>query len=211
MINKKSENKEIEKLVHEDASQKKDCNLCKESYMEIGANTGYGAIIFKIGNKKNGWFATLSPKTGSDPEFDFTIQLMPFLHLTHFSQMEQYDGMPENYGIAFSKLSKSMMTVMMQNQPLKATADDRAISVPIATYGKTTSWKEKKEHLHIKIFPFRGSIGQPYTVDSTFGKKEVFTGKDGREFVKMEPVRKTIIKKKRFERLAKELISLLKK
>ena len=211
MINKKSENKEIEKLVDEGTSQKKDCNLCEESGLEAGKNTGYGIIIYRIGNKKNGWFATLSPKTGSNPEYDFAMQLMPFLHLTHFSQIGSYYGMAENYGIAFSKLSKAMTTIMMQDQPLKATAENRALSVPIATYGKTTSWKEKKEHLHIKIFPFRGSIGQPYTVDSTFGKKEVFKDEEGKEFVKMEPVKKVVIEKRRFERLSKELISLLKK
>ena len=203
--------KEIEKLLKEDASRKGDCSLCKEAAYDVGKKTGYGIIVYKIGNPKNGWFAALSPKTGSNPEYDFTIQLMPFLHLTHFSQIGSYEDMAENYGIAFSKICKAMTAKMMQDQPLKAIAEDRALSVPIAAYGKSTSWKEKKEHLHIKIFPFRGSIGQPYTVDSTFGKKEVFKDNDGKEFIKMEPVKKVVIEKRRFGRLAKELISLFKK
>ncbi len=211
MVDNVIQNKEIEKLVNEGASSKKDCNLCKESSMEVGKNTGYGIIICKIGDKKNGWFAALSPKTGSNPEFDFTIQLMPFLHLTHFSQIPSYKGMAENYGIAFSKICKAMTAIMMQNQPLKAIADDKTLSAPIATYGKSTTWKEKKEHLHLKIFPFRGNIGQPYTVDSSYGKKEIFKGKDGKEFVKMEPVKKLIIAEKRFNQLAKKMILLLQK
>ncbi len=201
---------EIKKLLEENASSKKDCSLCKESNLEVGKNTGYGAIVYKTGNKKNGWFATLSPKTGSNPEFDFTIQLMPFLHLTHFSQIDSYPKSAENYGVAFSKICKAMAAIMMNDQPPKATAEDKALSVPIVAYGKCTTWKEKKEHLHIKIFPFRGSIGQPYTVDSSFGKKEVFKDKDGKDFVKMEPVRKVAISQKRFDYLAKELIKLLK-
>src|SRR3989338_5235893 len=207
---KMKNSKEIEKLLNEEASEKSDCNLCREANYGIGKKTGYGAIIYRIGNKKNGWFATLSPKTGSSPKFDLTIQLMPFSHLTHFSQISSYKGMAENYGIAFSKISKAVTAIMMRDQPLKAIAEDKALSVPIAAYGKCTTWKEKKEHLHIKIFPFRGNIGQPYTVDSSFGKKGVFEDKDGKEFVKMEPVRKVAISKKRFDYLTKELIKLLK-
>lgn len=201
---------EIKKLLGENSSSKKGCSLCKESNLEVGKNTGYGAIVYRIENKKNGWFATLSPKTGSNPEFDFTIQLMPFLHLTHFSQLDSYSGLAENFGTAFSKLCKAMTIVMMQDQDLKYASEKREASVPIATYGKTTTWKEKKEHLHIKIFPFRGNIGQPYTVDSSYGKKEVFKDKDSREFVKMSPVRKVAIEEKRFNQLVNDLISLLK-
>ena len=201
--------KEIEKLINEDVSSRSGCNLCREFSFKTGEKTGYGVIIYKIGNKKNGWFATLSPKTGSNPKFDFTIQLMPFLHLTHFSQILSNKGMAENYGIAFSRICKAMTEIMMQDQDLKAIAEDKAFSVPIATYGKCTTWKEKKEHLHIKIFPFRGSIGQPYTVDSSFGKKEVFKDSEGQEFVKMEPVKKMSIENKRFSKLANALIKLL--
>src|SRR3989339_1217956 len=128
--------KEIKKLLEEDASPKKGCNLCKESNLGVGKNTGYGIIVYAIGDKKDGWFVTLSPKTGSSPEHDFTVQLMPFLHLTHFSQIEHYNGMAENYGIAFSKVCRAMSTIMMSGLPLKATAKDRMLSVPIATYGK---------------------------------------------------------------------------
>ena len=202
--------KEIKKLLEEDASPKKGCNLCKESSLEVGRNTGYGAIVYRNGDKKNGWFATLSPKTGSSPEHDFTVQLMPFLHLTHFSQILSYNGMPENYGIAFSKVCRAMSAIMMNGLPLKATAKDRMLSAPIAAYGKCTTWEEKKEHLHLKIFPFRGNIGQPYTVDSSYGKKEVFRDENGGEFIKMEPVKKVVISQKRFDYLAKELIKLLK-
>ncbi len=202
--------KEIGKLFNEDASPKSDCNLCKEANYEVGKKTGYGIMIHRVGNKKNGWFATLSPKTGSNPEFYFTIQLMPSLHLTHFSQINSYPGLAENYGIALSKICKAMTMIMMHDQNLKAISEERVSSAPIAIYGKSTTWKEKKEHLHIKIFPFRGNIGQPYTVDSSFGRKEIFKDKEGKEFVKMAPVRKVMIGKKRFAKLSKKLISLLK-
>lgn len=209
MTNKKSGNWEIKKLIDENTSSKRDCNLCKESGLEVGKNTGYGTIICRIGNKKNGWFATLSPKTGSSPKYDFTIQLMPFLHLTHFSQIGSYPGMPENFGVIFSKISKAISNIMMEDEGLKAVSEKKENSVPIAAYGKCTTWKEKKEHLHLKVFPFRGAIGQPYTVDSSFGKKEVFRDKGGKEFVKMSPVKKISIPEKRFHQLAKKLISLL--
>ena len=206
---KMHKNKEIQKLFNEDASRKSDCNLCKESKYDIGEKTGYGIIIYKIGNLKNGWFATLSPKTGGNPEFDFTIQLMPISHLTHFSQINLYSKLAENYGISFSKICRVMTVILMQNEDLKAVSEERRLSVPIAAYGKCTTWKEKKEHLHIKIFPFRGNIGQPYTADSSFERKEIFKEKNKEEFVKMIPVRKVMINKRRFEKLANDLIGLL--
>src|SRR3989338_312363 len=132
---KMKNSKEIEKLLNEGVSEKSDCNLCREENYGIGKKTGYGAIIYRIGNKKNGWFATLSPKTGSDPKLDFTIQLMPFLHLTHFSQIPSYKGMAENYGIAFSKICRAMAEVMMHDQNLKAIAEEKSFSAPIAAYG----------------------------------------------------------------------------
>ena len=202
--------KEINKLFNEDVSVKDDCNLCKESNYGIGEKTGYGIIIYQQHDKKNGWFATLSPKTGSNPKTDFTLQLMPFLHLTHFSQIRSHPGLSENYGIAFSNLSRALTAIMMQDKNLNAVSQEKSSSASIATYGKSTTWKDKKEHLHIKIFPFRGNIGQPYTVDSSFGRKVIFKDKDGKEFVKMEPVRKEIIAKERLEKLSKDLISLLK-
>ena len=201
---------EIDKLIDEDVSLNDNCNLCKESNHKLGQKTGYGVIIHKIGNKKNGWFATLSPKTGGDPESDFTIQLMPMSHLTHFSQMESYSKLGENYGISFSKICRAMTAILMQDEGSKAISKEKSTAVSVGTYGKTTTWKEKKEHLHVKVFPFRGNIGQPYTVDSSFGRKEVFKEKDG-EFVKMKPVRKVMIGKERFEDLTKRLISLLNK
>mgnify|MGYP001460164765 CR=1 FL=1 len=202
--------KETDKLFNEDTGLRDDCGLCKEAGYEVGQKTGYGVIIYKIGNPKTGWFATLSPKTGGNPN-DFTIQLMPFLHLTHFSQIESHKGLAENYGIAFSKLSRAMTTILMQGEGLKSSSERKEMSVPIATYGKSTTWKEKKEHLHIKIFPFRGNIGQPYTVDSSFGRKEIFKDNTGKEFAKMNPVKKVMIGKERFSQLTKELIALLKK
>jgi len=206
----KMNSEEIDKLLNEEVSLKDNCNLCKERDYKIGQKTGYGSIIYKVGSLNDGWFATLSPKTGSNPKLDFTIQLMPFIHLTHFSQISSHQRLSENYGIAFSKLCQAMTTIMMQDQNLKATSVKRELSAPVATYGKSTTWKEKKEHLHIKIFPFRGNIGQPYTVDSSFGRKEVFKDNDGKEFVKMDPVRKVTIPSDRFDQLTKDLISLLK-
>jgi len=136
---------------------------------------------------------------------------MPFSHLTHFSQISSHAGLAENYGTAFSEICRAMTTIMMEDQNLKSDSDSRELSVSIATYGKSTNWKEKKEHLHIKVFPFRGNIGQPYTVDSTFGRKEIFKENDGKEFVKMDPVKKVNIKEKRFNELKSKIISLLKK
>ena len=112
---------EIKKIMKFSADDK-TCNLCRESSMPIG-KTGYGSLIYKIGNKENGWFATLSPKTGGDAAYDFTVQLMPFAHLTHFSQIDSGKKLSENFGIAFAKISKSMPIVMMQDKKLFADAD----------------------------------------------------------------------------------------
>jgi len=177
-----------------------DCNLCKESLLDLGERGEYGAVI--IGKVDNGWFATLSPKTGGKAE-DFSIQIMPCAHLTHFSQMNKESA--KSYGIIFSKVSKAMTELIGTDE----TSSTREKANSIATYGKCTNWKEKKEHLHIKIFPFRGDIGQPYTVDSSFGRKKIYKDND-EEYVRMKPVKKKMIEKKRFEDLAAKLISLLK-
>lgn len=208
-LTKMRKNKEIEKLFSEGASQRKDCSLCRESGLKTGKKTGYGIVVCKIGNSKNGWFAALSPKTGGNPKLDFTIQIMPMMHLTHFSQIGSKPKLGENYGIIFSKVCMAITEILMKNEGLKSCSDDKKRSVPIAAYGKCTTWKEKKEHLHIKIFPFRGNIGQPYTVDSSFERKEVFKEKNGQEFVKMIPVKKAMISQKSFNKLARDLISIL--
>lgn len=203
---------EIYKLINEDISSQRDCQFCNESNLNPGKVTGYGAIIiYKIGNSmENGWFAALSPKTGGNPKKDFTIQLMPFAHLTHFSQMSSYPELAKNYGVAFSKISEAMAKVMAEKDDLKAESDSRGKGMPIAIYGKCTTWKEKKEHLHIKIFPFRGDIGQAYTVDSSFLRKKIEKdSKTGEEFVKMKPVRKNEIGKERLRHLSDLFISLL--
>ncbi len=207
----KEGNGEIEILFNEDPGFRNDCNLCKETSFEVGQNTGYGTIISKIGGFEDGWITTLSPVTGGNPEIDFTIQLMPVSHLTHFSQVRSYPKLDENYGILFAKVCRAMTQIMMKNPPLKANAENKEFAASIATYGKFTTWREKKEHLHIKIFPFRGEIGQPYTVDSTFGKKEIFKDEFGKKFIKMDPVRKKPIEEKRFNYLINSFISLLKK
>ena len=197
-------------LIEENTDQKEDCNLCKEAALSVGEKTEYGAvIIFKVGDLSNGWFATLSPKTGGGPEEDFSIQLMPFEHLTHFAQTAKSPELAKNYGIAFSKLSAAMTGIMAsENKGFKPTVESREKATSVATYGKCTNWGEKKEHLHIKIFPFRGNIGQPYTVDSSFGRKETFKDSKG-EFVKMTPVEKVLLPKERFEFLSKRLIQIL--
>lgn len=201
----------IKELLEEDVESQ--CHFCKESEMKVGEKTDYNSIvIFKIGNSnEDGWFATLSPKTGSDPEQDFTIQIMPFAHLTHFAQMFNYPALAKNYGVAFGKISMAMTEVMAE-KGFNVKAETRDEGTAIATYGKCTTWKEKKEHLHIKLFPFRGVLGQPSTVDSTFGRKEV--QKDpitGEKFVKMTPVKKRMIPKEKFERLSRILIELMNK
>jgi len=207
------ENKKFDYLLRENISLQDDCIWCKETPLDVGQKTDYGAfIIYKVGDSlEDGWFATLSPKTGG-LEKDFTIQLMPFAHLTHFSQMANRPELAKNYGIAFSKINMAMTKILADEEPeFKAFSETREKSVSIATYGKTTTWKEKKEHLHVKIFPFRGNIGQPYTVDSTFGRKEIFQdSKTREEFIKMNPVKKVMIGKERFISLSNRLIELLK-
>lgn len=188
------------------------CDFCREAKLNVGCKTVYGSIIiYKIGASfQSSWFATVSPKTGGDPQKDFTIQLMPSMHLTHFSQVSFHPGLAENYGTAFSMLCMAASRLMAENNDLKADANTREEGISVATYGKCTTWKEKKEHLHVKIFPFKGAVGQPYTVDSTFEKLKIFKDGTREEYVRMRPVRKKQIDKERLDYIANRLISMLK-
>ncbi len=181
---------------------KDNCIFCKEALLEVGKKTEYGAvIIYKVGStKKDGWFAILSPRTGGDPKSDFSIQIVPFGHLTNFSQIDAYPELARNYGIIFSKVSSAVGVVIKDELP------DGEERVPIGTYGKC---KHLDEHIHIKIFPWRNDIGQPFTTDSSFQRKEIFKDAE-EEFVKMKPVRKAGLKRERFDQLSEKLISLLK-
>jgi|SRR3989344_3612052 len=179
-----------------------ECNFCKESKFEVGQKTDYGSVIVqKIGNaKENSWFATLSPKTGGDPKKDFSIQLIPSNHLRYFSEIHSNKKLAENYGLAFASISRAISEILKEQ-------GGEINKIPIGTYGKC---KHEDEHIHIKIFPYRGNIGQPFTVDSSFGKKEINLDKDtGEEFIKLKPVRKTNIPNENLEYLSQRLIKLL--
>ncbi len=180
---------------------KKLCDLCSESKLGLGEKTPYGAVIVY---KKNGWFATLSPKTGGNPEKDFTVQLMPVNHLNHISEISKSLNLAKSYGIAFSKISKAVTEIMSLES--RGYENDEGV-IRVGTYGKS---KHPEEHFHIKIFPWAGKIGQPYTVDSTFEHSVRYADKDGKSFIKMEPVEKIIIKPERMHYLSSKLISLLK-
>src|SRR3989344_7444304 len=200
----------LNNFINENNSHRPNCNLCRESKLDVGSLTNYGAIIiYKVGDFKDGWFATLSPKTGGNPEQDFTIQLMPLAHLTHFSQISNYQDSDKNYGVAFAKVSNAMLKIMADDK-FEPTINSKDLAISIGTYGKCTNWIEKKEHLHLKLFPFKGAIGQPYTVDSSFERKEVYEDELGEKFVKMKPINKIPIPQKRFNELAKKLVGLLK-
>ena len=134
---------------------------------------------------------------------------MPFGHFTHFFQIEKHPELAKNYGLSFSKLTSAMAKIMAEEQ--ENNPEVLSSSISIATYGKWTNWKPKKEHLHIKLFPFRGKVGQPCAVDSSFAKKEIFIDeRTGEEFVKMNPVKKVQLSEKRFKELSDKLIHLLK-
>ncbi|MBI2102880.1 hypothetical protein HYT55_03510 [Candidatus Woesearchaeota archaeon] len=200
-------------LLAEDISLKDDCVWCQEAILPVGTRTKYNAIvIFRIGDSiVNGWFATLSPQTGGDHQRDFTIQLMTLGHFSHFAQLAGNPELAKNYGLAFSKLNAAMTRIMAEEQPnFKAISSTREEGVAVAVYGKTTTWKEKKEHLHLKLFPFRGDLGQPSIVDSTFGKKQIhYDPLTKEEFVKMKPIRKTKITERRLCQLAERLHEIL--
>lgn len=183
-----------------------NCEFCRESKLNIADKTNYGAsIIFKIGDFNNGWFATLSPKTGGDPDKDFTIQIMPINHLSHISEISLNDESSKNYGIIFSKIAKAINSIMVEEERNKENEED---IIRIGTYGKS---KHLKEHFHIKLFPWAGDIGQPYTVDSSFEKSKIYIDpKTGEEFIKMKPVNKRFISKERHDYLTNKFILLLK-
>lgn len=200
---------ELSTLLGEDTQNQGKCPFCRETPLPVGSTTAYGAIIIgKIGSQNNGWFVTLSPQTGGQPEQDFTLQCLPLAHLTHFSQLAQYPELAGNFGLLMAKMSRAMAAVMLEDLTLKAVAPTRETGAALAFYGKCTTWVEKKEHLHLKLFPFRGDLGQPAIVDSTFEKKEVEHDARG-AFVRMEPIQKKKIDPERLQHLAQKLIPLL--
>ncbi|MBS3169520.1 hypothetical protein J4210_03470 [Candidatus Woesearchaeota archaeon] len=200
-------------LLAEDSSLQENCVWCQEAMLPIGTRTKYNAVvIFRIGDSiDNGWFATLSPQTGGDPQRDFTVQLMTFGHFSHFAQLAGNPKLAKNYGLAFGKLNAAMTMIMAEEQPeFKAVSPTRETGAAVAAYGKCTTWQEKKEHLHLKLFPFRGDLGQPSIVDSTFGKKQIhYDHLTKEEFVKMKPIRKVLLPEKRLVYLAGKIVSLL--
>jgi hypothetical protein len=190
---------------------KEICEFCKEQRLKIGNTTSYGAkIICKVGNNNNnndnedndnneGWFATLSSKTAGDPEQDFSIQLIPSKHLRYFSEINSSKELAQNYGIIFAKVSYAISKVMDEESKNNAV-------LPIATYGKC---KHPDEHIHIKLFPYKGDIAQPFTTDSSYERKEIYKDKQtGEEFIKMKPVKKKQIAQNRLDELARKLITL---
>lgn len=174
----------------------KTCEFCEESKLKVGEKTKYGAvIIYKIGNQDNGWFATLSPKTAGNPEEDFSIQIMPYKHLKYFSDINSNLELAKNYGIIFAKISYAVGSIIKDEN-----------KIPIGVYGKC---KHEDEHIHLKIFPYRGKVGQPFTLDSSFERKEIYN--DGHSiYIKMDPIKKSALKKERFEQLSKKLIEILR-
>lgn len=191
---------EVDKLAEENIVYNEDCSLCKESELMVGQKTSYGGIIvYKIGEQKNGWFATLSPKTGGDVKKDFTIQIMPVAHIKHISELGADEELAKNYGLAFSQVGRAITKIMgEENRHL----ENEEKVVRIGTYGKS---KHPEEHLHIKLFPWK----HPYVVDSTYENKEIQVDEDGNEFVKMSPIKKVSIDEKRLKYLAEKLINIL--
>ncbi|MAG07437.1 hypothetical protein CMI46_01315 [Candidatus Pacearchaeota archaeon] len=181
-----------------------ECNFCNEAKLKVGDISSYGStIIYKIGDEKNGWFATLSPKTGGDPGKDFCIQIMPSSHLQHISDIDTNLDLAKNYGLVFAKLSSAINAIMKEEERHNENSEK---VVRIGTYGKS---KHPEEHFHVKLFPWAGKIGQPYTVDSTFEHNNIHKDQDGTEFIKMQPVKKTMIPESRYSSLVDKFISLL--
>ena len=125
---------------------------------------------------------------------------MPFAHLKYFSDINSDPELAKNYGVAFAKLNYAAGKVIQDE------SDDKT-RIPLGTYAKC---KHPDEHIHIKIFPYKGDIGQPFTTDSSFARKEVQVDKDGEEFVKMTPVKKVNLSEERLKQLSDSLMSLLK-
>ncbi|MFH1275561.1 MAG: hypothetical protein ABIH82_00455 [Candidatus Woesearchaeota archaeon] len=195
-----------------DHQVREDCNLCREVSLAIGEKGEYGAVVIcQVGDVDNRWLATLSPKTGGKVDRDFSIQLMPIKHLTHFAELADYPDLAKNYGLIFAKISAAMTKIMVE-ETADFVVDEklRPRAVSVATYGKCTNWQEKKEHLHIKIYPFRDEMSQPCVCDSSFGRLEVHKdAESGNEFVKFDPVRKNMLSEERFNYLGKRLMELL--
>ncbi len=171
-----------------------ECQFCKESQSENNSNEYGSQIICRVGDGENGWFATLSPRTGGDINEDFSIQIIPTSHLRYFSEINKNQELAKNYGIIFAKISYAIGKIIEQ----ESGSSER---IPIATYGKC---KHPDEHIHIKIFPYRNKIGQPFTTDSSYERKEIHQDENGK-FVKMHPVKKESLRVERFNELLRKI------
>jgi len=127
--------------------------------------------------------------------------LMPCAHLRFFSDIDSDKNLAKNYGLAFARLNWAAGKIIHDE------SDDKT-RIQLASYAKC---KHPDEHIHFKIFPYRGVIGQPFTIDSSFERKEVFCDENRESFVKMKPVKKINLPGKRFEQLSQKLIRLLNK
>ena len=178
---------------------KDECIHCEEAKLNVGDRSVYGAIvIYKKGNKKNRWYATLSPKTIDDVEKDFSVQLMPLSHIKHISDLSSDEDLAKNYGLAFSKLNKAITELMKEER--RCLENEEEI-IRIGVYGKS---KHPEEHFHIKLFPWKHS----YVVDSTYEKSQVHVDKTGEKYIRLPPVRKRKLEEDRHQNLAIRLIEI---
>ena len=129
---------------------------------------------------------------------------MPTKHIQHLADMSTNTESAKNYGLAFAYLNTAIKKLMDEEERWKE--NDENIS-RVGVYAKS---KHPTEHLHIKLYPWMGTIGQPYTVDSSYEKKEVHHDKKtSTDYVTMLPVHKTRLTKERHSHLTKRFIKEL--
>ena len=91
------------------------------------------------------WYGLLQRNVTSDPETGFRLLLLPTAHAINFVDTGRNQYLAENFGVAFSQLSRAMQLVREEESQ-----DDNYTPAQIV-YGKCKTRENTKEHLS---FPY---------------------------------------------------------
>jgi len=187
---------------------KEGCRLCSEGTNPPGSVSDHGSsIIYKSGADSNtDWFATLQPKTMSDPNRGMFLMLMPLGHLTNFADLHLNKELASKYGIATAVLSTAMQKVRSEEW----TEKDGFFLPSQVVCGKCHTPENTQDHLHVKFYDFSGGVAQAFPVDNGWAGKQLrcFQGQLDKYHVTASPATKSPIPQERFDRLRSRLINI---
>jgi len=189
-----------------DIKRKEGCNFCEEGKAQIGEKSKYGSVVvLKTGdNPETDWYATLQPKTPSNPETGMNLLLMPLGHLEAFCHISSSSNLTNNFGKAFAGLSYAMQCILE-----KEWNNENGLYAPSqVVYGKCLTPENTKPHLHLRLNDFSGDISQAYPSDTSWSKRTIQDIGSSEEYVKANPVQSRHLSQERFDKITSKLIQI---